>query len=217
MKRESTQHIKREDLIDFVDGGIAEGECRRVSEHLAACRECRAYVDSLRQTLEAAAEDAVPEQSEAYWTQFESVVRRRAGLEATGGGARATGGRMRWLRLAPVLAPGAVVAVALVLALVRLHGPVYFTPDVEPPLESMATGEIASSIADDEVLGDMVVEAAGEDITSIEEYLLETESLDDLIDGLADEEQRELATRLEDILEQKGTKLPGNSDREKVS
>jgi hypothetical protein len=174
-------------------------------------------VDSLRRTLAAAARDAVPEQPGAYWTQFESVVRRRAGLEVAGVDTPVAGGFMRWLRLAPVLLPGAAVAVALVLALVRPNGQQYFAPDVEPPLDAMATGEIAGSISDDAILGDMVLEAAGEDIASIEQYLLETESLDDLLDGLAADERRALATRLEDILEQKGTNLQGTNDGGRIS
>ena len=217
MSGERAQHVKREDLIDWVDGGIAQGEARAVSEHVAACAECRAYVDSLRQALAAAAADAVPEQPEAYWTQFESEVRRRVGANAEVKVSRAGSDFKRWLRLAPVLMPVAAVAVALLLALIRPHGPLYFAPDVEPPLDGMATGEIASSMTEDAVFGDMLLEAADEDIASIEEYLLETESLDDLVRGLAQPEREELAARLKDILQQKGTHLLVGKHRERVS
>jgi hypothetical protein len=222
-------HPGPERLIDFVDGDLSQTEARRVEEHIASCTECRAYADSLKAVFALAAEDKVPEQPEAYWADFGASVARRIHARKSGQWQqsqwprpslagrilqRALGGRRR---LALVLSPGVAVAIAVLLMLSRTQAPPYVVENLEPPLEVMTTGEIARSMAGDAVFDDMFIEAAGEDISSIEQYLDETGNVDDLLQGLGDEEQHDLALRLSDIMKQQGTQILKTDSRESLS
>lgn len=237
-------HPGREQLIDLVDGSLEEPVARELHQHLASCAECRAYVDSLETTLAraAAGSEGVPEQPAAYWQGFEAEVRRRvraqaaaergglAGVPHAGrsGLTQALMSRLgrRW-RLALVLSPGVAVAIvfAVTLALRGPEAPAYTASDglpgavsdLEPPLDAMSVGEIARSVSEDAALTDMVIEAAGEDINSIEQYLLETEDIGALIDGLAAEEAQGLAAAIADRMKQLETRLTPQGGRDGVS
>lgn len=236
----SARHCRQEDLIDFLDGGLAEHAAAKVREHLAECPACRDRVESLKQVFRFAAEDVVPEQAEAYWANFTSDVRARLRSRQPSGGSlkerfsamlrpiawgsptvwkhliawrRSTawgplipGGAGRW-RLALVISPAVAVAVALVFALMQARGPGHLADWITPQIDQMTIGEIAVSISDDALLDDMLIEAAREELSSIEEYILETEGVNQLIESLADDEMEELATMLEGLMKQKGTHI----------
>jgi Putative zinc-finger len=48
---ELTHEKVREQLSDYLDGGLGESARRRIDGHLAACPPCAAYVDTLRVTV----------------------------------------------------------------------------------------------------------------------------------------------------------------------
>jgi len=233
-----TGHPSRDRLIDLVDGSLEGAEARALDQHLARCGECRAYVDSLKTTLDLARAAEIPEQPDAYWRGFEGEVRRRVRSRAARGkwgwlkdwaagwkekpalpgrrprlGREATG--RRW-RLALVLSPAAAVALAVALVLTRPQVPSYVA-DLEPQLESMTVSEMASTVSEDAAFADVLIEAAGEDLSSIEEYILETEDLEYLIDGLADQEAEDLASAIADRMQQKGTKAVSKDDHRGLS
>ena len=162
-----------------------------------------------------------------WWAAALPVLRK-----SLGAGARMWGNRRR---LALVLSPGLAVALALVLSL-ALNGPqapsyVASTPgsdlghglaadvpaELEPPLDGMTVEEIARSMSEDAIFTDLVIEAAGEDISSIEQYLLETDDIGVLIEDLADDEAQDLAATLADRMKQQGTRLMSEDDRDRVS
>jgi anti-sigma factor RsiW len=50
---ELSHHDVRAQLSDYLDGTLGTAACRAVELHLANCRECRAFRDTLRQTVHA--------------------------------------------------------------------------------------------------------------------------------------------------------------------
>lgn len=72
-------------------------------------------------------------------------------------------------------------------------------------------------MSEDAIFTDLVIEAAGEDISSIEQYLLETDDIGVLIEDLADDEAQDLAATLADRMKQQGTRLMSEDDRDRVS
>jgi hypothetical protein len=241
------EHPSPERLIDFVErdfverevAGAEARETQQIEQHLAFCPECSAYVDSLKATFALAGADKVPEQPDGYWRSFEADVRRRARIQAPEKQralGRAVGRALghRW-RIALVLSPGLAVALAFVLSLVLTgpQAPRYvagdaasdvpgslasdLASDLEPPLDDMTVDEIARSMSEDAIFTDMVIEAADEDISSIEQYLLETEDIGVLIDGLADDEAQGLASSIAEQMKQRDTRLMSEDDRQRVS
>jgi hypothetical protein len=50
---EISHHDVRSQLSDYLDGSLGQAERRVVEAHLESCRECRAFRDTLRQTVHA--------------------------------------------------------------------------------------------------------------------------------------------------------------------
>jgi len=50
---ELTHHKLRSHLSDYLDGSLPAGERRRFDAHLEQCSDCRAFRDTLRQTIHA--------------------------------------------------------------------------------------------------------------------------------------------------------------------
>lgn len=212
-------HFKREVLIDFLDGALADDAAREVRDHLAECSECSDYVRSLERVFSLAGRDSVPEQPEAYWAGFGDGVRARlqsrqplvqrirAILRPTAVARPAAGARASRRRLALVVSPALAVAVALVFALMQAEGPERLADRLEPPLDRMTIDEIAGSMSDEEMFDDMLIEAADEEILAIEQYLLENEGVHQMIEDLGDDEIEELASTLAGLMKQKGTHM----------
>jgi anti-sigma factor RsiW len=221
-----SRHFKREILIDFIDGGLAEHVAAEVRDHLEGCRECRDYVRSLERAFSLAGDDAVPEQPEAYWAGFGDGVRarlrshglsrasgvpreisRRSLRERIAAGLEPRVPRAGVRRLALVVSPALAVAIALAFALTRQAEPEHLAKRIEPPLDQMTISEIAASMSEDALFDDMLIQAAEEEISAIEEYLLDTEGVNRMIEALADDDMSELAGVLADLMKQKGTQI----------
>jgi hypothetical protein len=119
-----TDHLHREELIDALDGTLAESK----AAHLSACAACRGELASLRAVLEDARGLQVPPPSPLFWDHFSRRVREAtADVPAPGGAGR----WRRWWQPAGLVAAAAGVVV-LVLAL-RLPAPdVTSVPDGGP-------------------------------------------------------------------------------------
>jgi anti-sigma factor RsiW len=50
MEREFCRHLL-DDLSDYLDGAVSAELCDEIERHLADCADCRAVVDTLRQTI----------------------------------------------------------------------------------------------------------------------------------------------------------------------
>ena len=50
---EPSHHQTRGQLSDYLDGALGATERRGVEAHLASCRDCRAFRDTLRETVHA--------------------------------------------------------------------------------------------------------------------------------------------------------------------
>ena len=68
-------HLAEEQLIAYALGDADEQTRQAVDAHVAACETCRAEIDALRATLEAAADAPVPERGDDYgaavWERLE--------------------------------------------------------------------------------------------------------------------------------------------------
>jgi|GEM_PF-2046917 len=186
---------RHEDLIDFVDGDLAEASAREIEHHLAACDTCRTYVDSLRRTLAKAVHDPVPEPPEAYWACFDQVVRHRTP------GRRAYP-RRRWLatRLAPCLA---AVAVAVGFA-VRYLSPSSGDRRSGPALQPWNAIEIGGTAAVDSLVVALLAEVQDDAMASLDEYLAEDDDVVAIADGLPRSAKQSLVSRLSGLMKLKG-------------
>ncbi len=179
----------RERLIDYVDGDVSQEEKEAIEEHLAACAECAAYVESVKRVYELASRDRVPEPPPAYWLHFLSNVRRRA--------------TERRRRLIFVLAPG-IAAIAVVVLLVA-----YFAGgeriDPYSYLVTDLTGEAGSVYVGDEFIVSEIFSAEiDQDLDELDEYLMDRESLIEIIDSLDEDERQEFVTTLMGVLNRQG-------------
>jgi hypothetical protein len=108
-----TTHLSPDDLAAAADGtledaGTARFDRRAALAHLDQCAECRAAVAALSAAMADLKADTVPEPSPLFWDHFSARIR-----EATA--AESTPARSVWLTGRPVLALGALAAVALLL------------------------------------------------------------------------------------------------------
>jgi hypothetical protein len=169
-------HPERDRLIDFAEGDLPPAAAREVESHIAGCTACRAYLESLRRTLAALEIDGVPEPPEAFFAYLGGRAR-----------ARASGRRKR---LALALAPGLAAAGAVVVLMWYLAtGTVSPVDSVDIIMADMTTGEIVEALATDPYAESMLVEDSDPSWSEIETYLLETESINDLLDGMSDAEK----------------------------
>ena len=99
-----TTHLSPDDLAAAADGAPA----RSAATHLEECAGCRAAVSELSALVAALKSDAVPEPSPLFWDHFRARVR-----EATANVSPPQ--RRAWMFGRPVLALGALAAVAFAL------------------------------------------------------------------------------------------------------
>jgi len=102
-----TDHLRPEEFVEALDG-LAEAPARA---HLAACAECRAQVDELREVIRESAGVESPAPSPLFWDHFSDRVRHATAILP----ARAPWWQGVW-RPAAVFA-AAAGAVALIVAL----------------------------------------------------------------------------------------------------
>ena len=177
------KHMKPEELLDFVEGDLSPEKSTGIARHLKTCPSCRAYVRSIRQTLDILVEDTVPEPPPGYWVYFERAVRARI--------------RPKRRRLLLVLVPGlAMLCIAVLTMWWRARVPEEPLSSMELAFAEMSSGEVVESVAESELVEEMILLAAGDDLASLGRYLLETDDIDNLISGLRDEEKDELVSRL---------------------
>jgi anti-sigma factor RsiW len=178
----------REELIDFVEGELAPERAGEIEAHLRTCQECAAYVESLKRTFALLGDSSVPEPPPAYWTHLPQRVR----LEAAG---------RRKRRRFFVLVPGAaVLAVALVLVWWGMRAPAPETSTLEMITAELDTGELLESMSASGAYDDIFVEAAAEEMSSLEEYLDDTDDVDDLIGSLSDADAEALMAEINNIM-----------------
>ena len=94
-------HIAEDHLIAFVLDDVEPAGRAEVQAHLDECEACRAEAAALRQTLEAASAQAVPERGEEYGAEVWARVEPRLGV-ARAVPTRATAWR-GWLAAAAIL------------------------------------------------------------------------------------------------------------------
>jgi hypothetical protein len=182
-------HPDRKDLIDFVEGELSPPRADEISAHLRTCETCRSYVDSLRATYSLLEHDTLPEPPPGFWTYLAQRVRHRA--------------RSKRRRLVLILAPGlAVVFVAVVLSWWSMRAPVEDFDSIDLFLADMSTGEIVESLSGSDAYEDVVAEAAGDEMRSLEEYLVDSEDIYDLIEALSEEERDRFLSEIEGLMKE---------------
>ena len=112
---------------------VAEGQ-PDAGGHLEACPECRAAVDTLRETLALVREDAVPEPSPLFWEHLSRRVREAVAAEP----ASAPGWLGRVGRWRPLAAAGALGVVAVAAWLMWAPAPTQPQPEAGPPMPAAA-------------------------------------------------------------------------------
>lgn len=183
-------------LIDFALGEVTEDEAARIEEHIGKCPACAASVEALRRALDIAAMDGVPEPEPAYWAHFAANVKHRVRDRAES--------RKRRFRL--IFLPGLATAAACVLLImVFMRTPVEPVGDVENII-----ADLNASVVTEEVLLESGVDALlfgqfGADANLLDEYLVETGDLGEMVGELDEDEERELINRLNSLMELRGS------------
>ena len=178
-------------LIDYVDGEVTDDERLSIEKHLEQCARCAAYVESLRRTLAAVAADKVPEPPPGYWEHFERNVRNR--IEA----------KRRRFRL--VLIPGlAGAAVCVLLVVLYTWVPVEPGGDMEMVIAEINTSEVTEEVLLESGMEALFLGQIGSDAGLLDEYLLETGTLPEIVDGLSEDEERDFINKLSSIMEPTG-------------
>jgi anti-sigma factor RsiW len=178
MKHDS--HPEHGRLIDFVEGELGREAAREVEAHLTDCGTCRAFVTSLEKTFSALEADRVPEPPEAVFAYLAGRARARASRR----------GRRLLLRFLPGLAS----AVAAALLIWWLANPQVVDVDgVDIIMADMTTGQIVEAVSMENGVESLLIEDSVTGLREIETYLLETETIYDLLDSM-DEVERERFT-----------------------
>jgi hypothetical protein len=188
-----TDHPERHMLIDYLEGELSSGKAEEIRLHLASCEPCRSYARSLEETFSLLAQDTVPEPSPGFWAYLTQRVRHRVSS--------------RRRRLVLVFAPGlAALFIVVVMVWWSMRTPVEGLNSIDLLLADMSTGEIVESLSGSPAYDEVVVEAASEEIRSLDEYFIESEDIYDLIDALSEEEREELFSEIRGLMnEAEGT------------
>jgi len=186
-------HPEHHVLIDYMEGELPSGKTEEIRLHLAACESCRSYLESLEATLSLLAQDSVPEPPPGFWAYLTQRIKHRA--------------RARRRRLVLIFTPGlAALFVAIIMVWSSMRAPVEMPDSIDLMLADMSTGEIVESLSATPAYDDVVVEAAGEEIRSLDEYFIENEDIYELIDALSEEEREELFSEIRGLMnESEGT------------
>jgi hypothetical protein len=182
MKHEN--HPEHDSLIDFIEGDLPSERAREIEAHVAGCEACRAYVTSLQHTFSAFEADRVPEPPEAFFAYLAGRAMARASRSRR--------------RLAFKFIPGLAAAAAAVVLMWWLAGPSTLPVDsVDIIMADMTTEQIVETVSVDPDAGSLLVEDSEARLKEIETYLLETESLYDLLDSMSETEKERFTAYLE--------------------
>jgi hypothetical protein len=180
------RHPERQVLIDFVEGDLPHERLKEIRGHLKECDDCRSYVESLRHTYALLTHDTVPEPRPGFSAYLAQRARQRA--------------QSRRRRPFWVLVPG-VAAAAVVLAIVWWgNGVDVAEPDsIDLLLAEMNTGEVVESVSGSSTY-DEFLHVASDEISVLEEFIIETEDIDGLLSVLTDGEKDDLVSELTRIM-----------------
>jgi hypothetical protein len=188
--------ISEDRLIDFLEGEVSGQERADMARHLEGCPECAAREASLRRALDLAGADTVPQPDPAYWAYFAGNVRKRIGTRSAS--------RRRRFRL--VLVPGLAAAAACVLLIVLYTGrPVERAAEVDSIIADLNASEVADEVMADAALDELIIGEIGRDAGLVDEYLVETGDIDEMVGELTEDEQRDLINRLSSLMELRGS------------
>jgi anti-sigma factor RsiW len=180
----TSDHPDHGRLIDYLEGELAPEAAVRIEAHLAGCEVCRAFVRSVESTFSVLEADPVPEPPQAFFDYL-------------AGRARARASRSRKSLLLRFL-PGMASAVAAVVLMWWLAGTRVTPVDgVDMIMAEMTTGEIVEAVSAEPAAGSLLIEDSAAGLGEIEAYLLETESIYDLLDSMNGDELERLAAYLE--------------------
>jgi hypothetical protein len=188
--------IEEDRLIDFVSGSVGKEEAAGIEQHINDCPECAAAVGALRHTLDAAAADRVPEPEPAYWAHFAGNVRRRV----------RDGAERRKRRFRLILIPGLATAAACVLLVVvftRMQ--IEQVGDVENIIAELNTSVVTEEVLLESGVDALLLGQFGADANLLDQYLIETGEMGEVVGELDEDEERELINRLNSIMELRGS------------
>lgn len=207
----------RSRLLDFVENELSAAEQRSVEGHLEACAACRAELGLLRAALEAVQQVQSPAPSPTFWANYVVGVRERIG--------RSRGPRP--FRVVPALglAAAAVLLVVLVQQVWMGRSTQRIVLPDEGSVSLYASDldylELADALGDssdmlqtvtqellsgdvegmgDYVAGEVSVEGTGgwgPFDSAIEDYLMDTSNLEDLIEQIDEDDQSELLREID--------------------
>ena len=135
-------HLSDPEFVDLVEGRLAADRSR----HTAACDACRAQADAIRDALNSAQRDAVPEPSPLFWVHFSARV-----SDAIGKQRRPFSAWTLWLREGGL---GWAFAAVVVLIVAGLAGQTLRQTD-QLPLPVGAEAEVAGGASLSEQLLDV--------------------------------------------------------------
>ncbi len=182
MKHED--HPEHDRLMDFVEGDLPPAAAREIETHVAGCEVCRAYVKSLQHAFSALEADRVPEPPEAFFAFLAGRARARALRSRR---------RLVWGFI-----PGLAAAAATVVVMWWLsETPILPVDSVDIIMADMTTGQIVEAVSAYPEAGSLLVEDSEAGLDEIETYLLETESIYDLLDGMSETEKERFTGYLE--------------------
>ncbi len=115
--------LPTERLSDFDLGLLSAKDARELERHLAVCERCRAELEALRRTAQAASELELVRAPQDLWARIEKRLEPRSRLEAE---RRRPSLVLRW---------AAVAAIALLLILVPAFWPRHAPAPVQLPVE----------------------------------------------------------------------------------
>jgi len=177
-------HPEHGRLIDFAEGDLDPEDASRIEAHLAGCQACRDFVRSLESTFSALEMDRVPEPPESFFEYLPARARARAGRSGKG----------LLLKLIPGVASAALVSLLMWWLAGNRVAPV---DGVEMIMAEMTTGEIVEAVSSEPAAGGMLMGDSATDLEEIEAYLLETESIYDLLDSMSEAERARFTAYLE--------------------
>lgn len=161
-------HIPDDELVAFALDEVEDGTRGAVTAHLYVCAACRASLDEIRATLDAAAAVDVPARGDDYGATVWAAIEPRLPRSAGSGG---TGGRSLQARVMPWLAVAATLVLAAGAYWLGRHDA---SPIVTPQVPQARTAPSTTPEASREAIRERVVLAAlGEHLDRTERTLVE--------------------------------------------
>lgn len=148
-----TTHLTSDELVDAVEGTLADHR----TAHLAGCDACTREVASLAAVLREASDLEMPEPSPLFWERLSDRVRTAIAAEPAPGGGVASW--LRWPVLAPIGALALVVLALVVAVPVPTIGPEPQAAVVEDPVAGVTLSDSGWSLVT-EMVGELDWETA---------------------------------------------------------